>query len=369
MIVSTTIRKLGGTIMNSPIQKGLRIIFVSFFVVILSTTSLFTANVNAYESIPTAGVSINGKMVDGINPIRLNGQYYVPLTHLAKILGYNHIQFENGTKTYEMTDGSTVVRTTMGGSKARRGNELININPPRWINETAYVPLDGAGPLFNIHIYFKPENGSIQIQKPAQQYQVRRGDSLWLIAQAHHTTVDALKRTNSLGSNVIYPGQILKLPPSTEMKEMEPAKEHRKVEESNPAPASNIRNNIIAEAQQYIGAGYKFGATLNDAPNLFDCSSYTMHVFAQHGIQLPRTSREQAALGTTVSLNNLLPGDLVFFSTPDLYSDGRVGHLGIYMGNGDMIHASSSRGVHIAENFMNIGYWQENYLFSKRIIE
>ncbi|MDQ0255788.1 peptidoglycan endopeptidase LytE [Evansella vedderi] len=355
--------------MKNNIRLGSRILFVSLFVLIFSTQSIFTDTVSAYENVPTAGVAINGKMVDGIDPIKIGGDYFVPLTHLARILGYNHIQFEKQTKTYELTDGSTVVRTTMGGTRARRGDEFININPPRWINETGYVPLDAAGALFNANIYFKPENGSIQIEKPASKYLVQHGDSLWRIAEAHHTTVDALRRVNELGSNVIYPGQYLKLPPREQMKETEPAKEHRPVEENNPAPAADVRNSIIAEAQKYIGAGYKFGATLDEAPNLFDCSSYTMHVFAQNGIQLPRTSREQAALGTTVSLDNLLPGDLVFFSTPDLYSDGRVGHLGIYMGNGDMIHASSSRGVHISENFMSIGYWQENYLFSKRVID
>lgn len=130
---------------------------------------------------------------------------------------------------------------------------------------------------------------------------------------------------------------------------------------------TKLRNNIISEAQKYLGAGYKFGATLNEAPNLFDCSSYTQFVFGKNGIQLPRTSRDQAALGTAVT--NFKKGDLLFFTTNDLYSDGRVGHVGIYMGNGDMIHASTSKGVSIVTNVMNNSYWSKNYLFAKRIIK
>ncbi|MFA9559625.1 NlpC/P60 family protein [Evansella sp. AB-rgal1] len=345
-------------------------IIVSFFMTFVLISSVFQVQTaQAYERIPTAGIAINGKMVNGIDPIKIEGIYYLPLTQLSKILGYNHITFANNTKTYEMTDGSTVVRATMGGTQARRGDEFIRIHAPRWINETAYVSLQAASSLFNSFIYFKPQNGSIQVEKPAQRYRVQPGDSLWLIAEAHHTTVQSIKSANNLTSNIIYAGQILKLPVADQGKEMEPVKEKKPVENKNPAPSIDVARNILNEAQNYIGAGYKFGATLNEAPHLFDCSSYTQFVFGQHGIQLPRTSRQQAELGTPVAVEDLRPGDLVFFTNTDLYSDGRVGHLGIYMGNGDMIHASSSRGVHIASNFLNIGYWQENYLFAKRVIQ
>ncbi|ADU30451.1 C40 family peptidase [Evansella cellulosilytica] len=355
--------------MNKQKKSSFRSKVVSLFVLIFVFNALVVGQASAYEQVPTAGVAVNGEMVDGIDPIKLNGEYYVPLINMAKILGYNHIQFESNTKTYEMTDGSTVVRTTMGGTRARRGDEFMNIDAPRWLNETAYVSLDAASALFNSYIYFKAENGSVQVEKPAQKYEVHAGDSLWRIAQAHHTTIQAIKDANNLTSNIIYPGQLLKLPARDKVKETEPVKEKQPVEVKDPAPTKDIRTQILNEAQQYIGAGYKFGATLNEAPNLFDCSSYTQFVFGNLGIQLPRTSREQAQLGTTVSLNNLQPGDLVFFTNHDLYSDGRVGHLGIYMGNGDMIHASSSRGVHIATNFMDINYWKNNYVFSKRIID
>jgi peptidoglycan DL-endopeptidase LytE len=329
---------------------------------------LLTAPVSAfYEAVPEAGIAINGKMVDGIKPIKMNGKYYIPFTTLSKILGYNDIRFETNTKTYQVTDGSTIVRLTMGGTRARRGDEFMNIDAPRWINDTAFVSLDAASSLFNAFIYFNPENGSIQVEKPASRYRVQSGDTLWLISEAHHTTVQQLMAANGLTSTVIYPGQVLKLPPRGQTKEMEPIKEKKPVEKV-PQP-SNLNSEIITIAKKYIGAGYKFGATMAEAPRLFDCSSYTQYVFRQKGIQLPRTSREQAGLGRSIPTTSLKQGDLLFFQSPSLYSDGRVGHLGIYIEGGHMIHASSSNGVHITYNVLNNSYWGKNYLFAKRIIE
>ncbi|GAA0493958.1 hypothetical protein GCM10008986_20580 [Salinibacillus aidingensis] len=337
------------------------------FVMMVSSTLPAHAQV---QNVPTAGVAINGKVVDGINPIKIDGTYYLPFVRIAKILGYNHIKFEKRTKTYEITDGSTTIRTTMGGTKAKKGNEYVNIKPPRWIHDTAYISLHAAGALFNSYIRFKKENGSIQIQKPAQKYVVHSGDTLWNISRIHHTSVQKLKSLNNLKTNLIVDGQVLKLPAGDDSaKEMEPIREREPVENNNKLTATKQRDNIIREAKKYLGAGYKFGATLAEAPKLFDCSSYTQLVFKNNGIQLPRVSRDQAKKGRSITKSQLKTGDLMFFTTNDLYSDGRVGHVGIYMGNGDMIHASTSKGVTITKNVLSNSYWKRNYLFSKRVIE
>lgn len=319
--------------------------------------------------IPTAGVAINGKVVNGINPIIENGVYYLPFVQLAKILNYNNIKFEDKTKTYEITDGSTSIRVTMGGTRAKKGNEYVNIKAPRWINETGYISLHAAGALFNSYITFKSENGSVQIQKPATQYIVHSGDSLFNISRLHHTTVHELKRVNNLTSDLIRDGQVLKLPTGGAQKEMEPAKEHEPVKNTNPASVIDQAKNILNDAKKYIGAKYKWGATLADAPNFFDCSSYTQYVYGRMGIQLPRVSRDQASKGIAIPASSMQAGDLIFFTMNDTYSDGRVAHVGIYMGDGNMIHASTSKGVMITTNVLKNPYWSKNYLFSKRVIQ
>lgn len=330
-----------------------------------------TISTNAQvQSVPNAGVFINGKVVSGINPIIENGVYYLPFIDLAKILNYNSIKFEENTKTYEITDGSTVIRITMGGTRAKKGNEYINVEPPRWINETPYVSLHTGGAVFNSHITFKKENGSIQIQNPATKYTVHKGDTLYNIARIHHITVDELKKANNLTSNIIHDGQVLNLPsPGTSKGEMEPVKEKEPVKNDSKDTVAQQITKILADAKKYIGAKYKYGATLAEAPNMFDCSSYTQYVFGNFGIQLPRVSRDQASKGVAVATSNLKAGDLMFFTMNDTYTDGRVAHVGIYMGDGSMIHASTSKGVIISTNVLQNPYWSKNYLFSKRVIQ
>lgn len=116
---------------------------------------------------------------------------------------------------------------------------------------------------------------------------------------------------------------------------------------------------IIATAKQYIGVPYVWGGS---SPSGFDCSGFVQYVFGKHGISLPRTSREQYNVGTWVSKANLRPGDLVFYNT----SGSGVSHLGIYIGNGQFIHASTSKGVMISE--MSNSYWSARYYGARRVL-
>lgn len=116
---------------------------------------------------------------------------------------------------------------------------------------------------------------------------------------------------------------------------------------------------IIATAKQFIGVNYVYGGT---TPAGFDCSGFVQYVFAKQGISLPRVSRDQYKLGTSVSFSNLKAGDLVFFS---LAKNGIVDHVGIYVGNGQFINASSSKGVTI---YALGSYWQSAFLGARRIL-
>jgi len=93
--------------------------------------------------------------------------------------------------------------------------------------------------------------------------------------------------------------------------------------------ATFTSNTLIAFASNYLGLPYVWGGT---TPSGFDCSGFTQYVFAHFGVSLPRVSQDQQNVGTLVSRANLQPGDLVFFGTP-------AHHVGIYVGNGNMISA------------------------------
>ncbi len=126
----------------------------------------------------------------------------------------------------------------------------------------------------------------------------------------------------------------------------------------NPKPQAT-GDKIVATAKQYLGVPYLWGGT---SPKGFDCSGFAQYVFKAHGISLPRTSKEQYKVGTAVSKANLKAGDLVFFNT----SGSGVSHLGIYVGNNQFIHASSSKGVVITS--LGNSYWSARYLGARRVL-
>lgn len=133
-------------------------------------------------------------------------------------------------------------------------------------------------------------------------------------------------------------------------------------QERNFRNYSNISNysNIVAIAYRYLGTRYHWGGTTSRG---FDCSGFVRAVYSKIGIQLPHSSREQFKIGKPVSRNELRPGDRVFFST---YRKG-PSHVGIYIGGGKFIHASSSRrhrGVVISS--LNDRYYSKRYLGARR---
>jgi peptidoglycan endopeptidase LytE len=326
----------------------------------------------SHKPVNRAGVAINGVMKAAIDPIICNNTYYVPFKDMAHILDYGDIDYSYRTKTYTATDGSVTVKVTIGSTEAMKGDERVHIDPPRVINGTTYISLGAVGAVFNTYTWFKAENGSIQVQMPARQYKVQRGDTLWEIAQAHHTTTSALRLANNMKSDWIYPGQMLRVPPEYQTREMEPVRQTAPAPEPEAAPAQTSAASakaqaVIETAKKYMGAPYKFGAKPSEAPRRMDCSSFTQYVFKQHGISLPRDSRQQSGIGVRVSKSGLKPGDLVFFKYPERYSDGRVGHVGIYMGNGQMIHTVPKTGVTITNMFKS-SYWTRNFLYGKRVI-
>lgn len=116
---------------------------------------------------------------------------------------------------------------------------------------------------------------------------------------------------------------------------------------------------IIATAKKYIGVPYVWGGS---TPSGFDCSGFVQYVFNAHGISLPRTSKAQYGVGTKVSKSSLKAGDLVFFDT----EGSGVSHLGIYIGNNQFIHASSSKGVTVTS--LSNTYWAPRYYGAKRVL-
>lgn len=102
------------------------------------------------------------------------------------------------------------------------------------------------------------------------------------------------------------------------------------------AATSATARRVLDTADDYVGTPYEWGGT---TPSGFDCSGFVQYVFRRHGVELPRTSRQQAQVGQT-AVGGLQAGDLMLFAS----NGGRIDHIAIYAGNNRIIHSSSSGG-------------------------
>ena len=117
---------------------------------------------------------------------------------------------------------------------------------------------------------------------------------------------------------------------------------------------------IIRTAKKFMGVPYVFGGT---TPSGFDCSGFIQYAFRENGINIPRLADEQYKLGKAVKTKELTAGDLVFFTT---YEAG-ASHCGIYLGEGQFLHVSSSYGVRI--DYLDNTYWAPRFYGAKKIVE
>jgi len=124
-------------------------------------------------------------------------------------------------------------------------------------------------------------------------------------------------------------------------------------EGSTVAPP-NVHGGVVGIAMRYLGVPYVWGGS---TPRGFDCSGLVSYVFAQIGVSLPHSSYSQFGMGTAVSISELQPGDLVFFTG--------ASHVGIYIGGGQFIHAPHTGDVVKISSLS--GYYSSNFAGGRRI--
>ncbi|MPM46809.1 hypothetical protein SDC9_93516 [bioreactor metagenome] len=124
---------------------------------------------------------------------------------------------------------------------------------------------------------------------------------------------------------------------------------------------SSSADQLITYAKQFIGTPYVYGA---NGPKSFDCSGFTKYIFAQFGVSLNRTATNQLSNGVSVTRSQLQPGDLVFFK----YRTSKpVSHVGIYIGGGKFIHASTNS-YRVCIDDMSSGHYYNVFVYGRRVL-
>ncbi|KQL45615.1 hydrolase [Brevibacillus choshinensis] len=123
---------------------------------------------------------------------------------------------------------------------------------------------------------------------------------------------------------------------------------------------------VITTGKKYLGTPYKFGVS-SSTTRVFDCSSFTKRVFdVAVGKSLPRTSRDQAKKGVSVSKSNLKKGDLIFFKASTTTTNKRITHVAIYAGNNKILHTYGKPGVTFT-SFKGTS-WEKRFVSARRVL-
>jgi cell wall-associated NlpC family hydrolase len=119
---------------------------------------------------------------------------------------------------------------------------------------------------------------------------------------------------------------------------------------------SDVRVSLVQYAKQFVGNPYVWGGT--SLTNGADCSGFTLSIYKKYGVSLPHHAASQAQMGTKIDISELQPGDLVFYA-----KNGSVNHVAIYIGNGQVVHASNPKtGIKISSLYYRTPYCARRFL-------
>jgi cell wall-associated NlpC family hydrolase len=193
---------------------------------------------------------------------------------------------------------------------------------------------------------------------------VQKGDTLYSLARKYAVALQELMAANTLTSTDLVVGQKLQIPiPMAQIDAAAPPPAGSAVAvqptEALPTPALafEAEHPLVQSALRFLGTPYRFGANSDVS---LDCSAFVQRVFADVGIDLPRTSREQWAALPGAS-GDLKLGDLVFFS----FGGKQIDHVGIFLGRGVFAHANSY-GSRVVIESLNAPYYQKVYRGARR---
>jgi cell wall-associated NlpC family hydrolase len=324
------------------LQSGMILILLSSLVV--QAACMKKGNDSATQSTKAKSKGLNAKTVKGsqsqnLNKLPLisqNGIQYVNAKKLVKLLGFQS-EWHADSDSYWIGDKDVNFVLKMNSRKAQKEGEMIKLaSPPIIINQSAYIPLSAIGDLFQQDMSYVVNVNHLIVQRNQEDLNF----SINSVNGDYLDFADDPDDPNKLG------------------------------EQASSAIANHNADipRLVRKSKQYLGVNYVFGAEPYPQSGAFDCSSFTQYIFGKQGIMLKRLAREQAKQGTAISRKNLRAGDLLFFNVPGRFkSSSMVGHVGIYLGNQEMINANNQPKFAVQITKIDNPYWKRAFLIAKRV--
>jgi peptidoglycan DL-endopeptidase LytE len=315
---------------------------------------------------------------------------------LALLLSFSHSQEALAKQIYKVKRGDTLVRiadqldVSVEDLKEANGLKSTSLK----LNQALSIPKHYTTRVKKDHTKVALKAVNTSKLKPAH-YTVKKGDTLLSISRKTGLTPHELKALNGVQARNLHPGHKLLLA-SKERKESKrieastvtampdddeflldegtgedgPVQEDwDAVERDKKATAELLgkwnspdeRRIFVRVAKGFLGTPYRFGGSTVRG---IDCSAFVAKIYQFFDVQLPRTAREQSRMGVRVVRGELEEGDLVFFNTWRAF-----GHVGIYIGNNEFIHASSGRnsGKNVRINNLDEPYYNNHFIKAVRL--
>ena len=261
------------------------------------------------------------------------------------------------------TSASTTNDTTSENST----NNSNNTTSVKELNKTGYVKVEGLtvrkGPSTSTEaINGLSKNDKVDIIGETDGwYQIKLKGEVGYVSAKYISDTKVTETTSRSGSTIRNAEEQEK---TEEVEETNTETEETDETDTNTVSSSTGISGaeVVEYAKQYLGYKYVAGGS---SPSIgFDCSGFTIYVYKHFGISLNRSSRDQIKNGVAVSKNNLQQGDILIFNGS---SNTSIGHVGIYVGGNDFIHAANSReGVIITS--LSSSYYQKRYVGARRVI-
>lgn len=296
--------------------------------------------------------------------------------------------------SYKVKNGDslyTISRKTGASIEALKAANGLHGNALK-VNQTLAIPANNSkksaktGNLSRQHTHHDKSS-----PVKTTSYVVKRGESIYLISKKTGLSINEIKRLNHIRSNRFRAGQklVLSHPVITEAsvdkteesddpgaideddtlteQEVISGEDMAEIDQDKQASSallghwndSKERDLLVKVAKGFLGAPYRFGGS---SVRGLDCSAFVKKIYQFFDVSLPRTAREQARVGVRVPRENLEEGDLVFFNTRRAF-----GHVGIYIGNNEFVHAASGHQRSVTISNLDDPYYNKHFIKAVRI--